>query len=161
MEEKTLFEIPIYSMKEAEFKRRWQKKKIKFFQKFVSHGHTEENTRLYWEDLHSPRYIWKYNQIIGYIKVSVTRQDVKFNVFCSLDNIYYADSKQKHFITNWSTNGTYIYARDKSDEYIKKEIRHWLKVIEKDHLHSKRYVDYTTFNNIFNLINIKHIMDTL
>ena len=161
MEEKTLFEIPIYAMSEAEFNRRWQKKKIKFFQEFINHGHSEENTKLYWEDLHSPRYIWKYNQIIGYIKISVTRQDVNFNVFCSTDQIYYADSKQKHFIINWSTNGTHFYARDKSDEYIKEEIKRWLKSIEKDHLHSKRYVDYTAFNSIFDLINIKHIMETL
>lgn len=161
MEEKTLFEIPIYAMSEAEFNRRWQKEKEKFFKEFISHGHTEENTRLYWEDLHSPRYIWKYNQIIGYIKISVTRQDVNFNVFCSLDNKYYADSKQKHFITNWSTNGTYIYARDKSDECIKEKIGDWLKSIEKNLLHSKRYVDYTTFNNLIDLINIKKIMEEL
>lgn len=161
MEEKILFEIPIYSMSKEEFIRRWQEKKKKFFQEFSNHGHNEDDTRWYWERLHSPRYIWKYNQIIGYIVISVTRQDVNFNIFCSTDKIYYADSKQKHFIINWTTNGTRIYARDKSDEYIKNEVKIWLKSIEKEHLHSRRYVDYTVFNNIIDLINIKCIMESL
>lgn len=161
MEEKTLFEIPIYAMSETEFNRRWQKKKEKFFQELTSRGLTEEDIKMHWINLHFPRYIWKYNQIIGYIKISVTRQDINFDVFCSTDQIYYADSKQKHFIKDLMTNGTHFYARDKSNEYIKEEIKRWLKSIERYHLYSKRYVDYTTFDNLIDLINIKKIMEDL
>lgn len=100
MEKKTLFEIPIYSMSKKEFNRRWDKQKQKLHDTYVSHGHSEEDTQYYVSRFSFPRSLWEYNQIIGYIKISVSRHDVWFDIYCSLDKIYYADSKQKHFIQN-------------------------------------------------------------
>ena len=67
MEKKTLFEIPIYSMSEKEFNKRWNKKKTEFYDMLVSHGHSDEDARYYTSASSFPRCLWKYNQIVGYI----------------------------------------------------------------------------------------------
>ena len=85
MEKKTLFEIPIYSMSKKEFNRRWDKQKQKLHDTYVSHGHSEEDTQYYVSRFSFPRSLWEYNQIIGYIKISVSRHDVWFDIYCSLD----------------------------------------------------------------------------
>lgn len=161
MEQKTLFEIPIYSMSEKEFNKRWKKKKDFLYNMFVSHGTTEENARLYVSDSCFPHCLWKYNQIIGYIRISVDIHDVWFDVYRSLDKIYYADSKQKHFIEDIHANGTHFYVSKQSNEEIKQGIREMLKSIEKEHLRKNFYVDYSTFDNIFEYINIQEIMKSM
>lgn len=161
MEKKTLFEIPIYSMSKKEFNRRWDKQKQKLHDTYVSHGHSEEDTQYYVSRFSFPRSLWEYNQIIGYIKISVSRHDVWFDIYCSLDKIYYADSKQKHFIQNIQANGTHFYSSKPDNKMIKEEIFKWLKAIEKDHLKKSFYVDYTAFNNIIEYVDIEQIMKTL
>lgn len=81
MQEKTLFEIPIYAMSENEFNKRWNEKREKLYADFVKHGHTDESAKQGVSSCFYPRWLWEYNQIIGYIKVSVTATDVIFDVF--------------------------------------------------------------------------------
>lgn len=161
MQEKTLFEIPIYAMSENEFNARCSKKREKLYTDFIKHGHTDESAKRGVSDCFYPNYLWKYNLIIGYIKVSVSAIDVIFEIFCSLDKMFRIDSKKKHFIENWHCNGTHFYAIDKSETIVKQEIRTWLKDIEEEYLQGRFYIDYSTFNNIFDFIEIKEIMKTL
>lgn len=161
MEQKILFEIPIYAMSEKEFNKRWNKKKAELYDMFINGGNTEKDAKLYVSDSCFPRCLWKYNQIIGYIRISVSRHDVWFDVYRSLDKIYYATSKQKHFIEDMHANGTHFYVSKQSDKEIKREIREMLKDIEKEHLRKSFYVDYSTFNNIFEYINIQEIMKSM
>ena len=161
MEKKTLFEIPIYAMCEKEFNKRWKKRKDSLYDMFISGGNTEDKARLYVSDSCFPRCLWKYNQIIGYIRISVSNHDVWFDIYRSLDKIYYADSKQKHFIEDIHANGTHFYVSNPTDECIKKDIRDWLKSIEKNHLKKRFYVDYTTFDNIFEYVDIAQIMKSM
>lgn len=161
MERKTLFEIPIYAMSEKEFNKRWDKKKAEIYDMFISHGHTDESAKSGISTLCFPRCIWKYNQIIGFIKISVSRHDVWFDIYSSLDKIYHADSKQKHFIQDIHANGTHFYVSNQSNDDIKRTIQEWLRDIEKEFLRKSFYVDYSTFNNIFNHVDIELIMKTL
>lgn len=78
-----------------------------------------------------------------------------------MDKRFHIDSKTKHFIEDWSINGTHFYAISKSEADIKHEIRTWLQFIEKQHLKQRFYVDYSTFNNVFDYVNIKEIMETI
>lgn len=162
MEGKTLFEIPVYSMSREEFDGKWKAKRDALYKQFIQSGHSESSAQQGVSDCYYPRWLWKYNQIAGYIKISVTKCDVLFDLYCSMDKKYCLDSKTKHFIEDWSINGAHFYVGEKSDKEIKEEIRFWLKEIEKDHLHrfrKKFYVDYSTFNNIFNFVNIREIID--
>lgn len=161
MEKKTLFEIPIYSMSEKEFNKRWKKRKDFLYDMFIKGGHSEENARLYVSDSCFPKCVWKYNQIIGFIRVSISKHDVWFDIYRSLDNIYYADSKYKHFIQDIHANETHFYVSNPTNENIKQNIREWLKGIEKSHLEKRFFVDYSTFNNIFENVDIAQIMKSL
>ncbi len=161
MEQKTLFEIPIYAMSEKEFNKRWNKKKAELYDMFISSGHSDESAKSGIKMLCFPRYLWKYNQIIGYIRISISIHDIWFDVYRSLDKIYYADSRQKHFIENIHANGTHFYVSKQSDEEIKREIREMLKEIEKEHLRKNFYVDYSTFDNILEYVNIQEIMNSM
>jgi len=161
MKQKTLFEIPIYAMSEKEFNKRWDRQKTKMYDMFINGGYTEKSAQLGISSCCFPRCIWKYNQIVGYIVISVSRSDVWFDIYRSLDDIYYADSKCKHFIQNIQANGTHFYAADRDTKYIKNNILKWLKCFEKDHLKKSFFVDYATFNNIFEYVDIKQIMKSL
>ena len=88
MNQKVLFEIPIYSMSKKKFDKLWEKVTNKQYDSFIEHGHSEESARELTESLCYPKRLWEYNQIVGYIKISVTAKDVFFDVFCSLDRRY-------------------------------------------------------------------------
>lgn len=161
MEKKTLFEIPIYSMSEKEFNKRWKKRKDFLYDMFINGGNTESDAKLFVSDSCFPKCVWKYNQIIGFIRISVSRRDVWFDIYRSLDKIYYANSKNKHFIRYTPTNDTHFYVSALIDEQIKQNIRKQLKSIEKYHLKKNFYVDYSTFNNIFEYVDIAQIMKSM
>lgn len=145
MEQKILFEIPIYSMSEKEFNKRWKKRKDYLYNMFISGRNTEEDARRFVSDSCFPKCVWKYNQIIGFIRISVSKRDVWFDIYRSLDKIYYANSKTKHFIQNMHANGTHFYVSNLTNEYIKPNILETLKSIEKNSLKKKFYVDYSAF----------------
>lgn len=42
--------------------------------------------------------IWKYNEIIGYIKISVTRQDVKFRIYKPTKHLYRIDRVSRYVV---------------------------------------------------------------
>jgi len=158
MKQKTLFEIPIYSMPEKVFNGKWNKKKSELFELFVNHGHTRESADEGIFLTCYPRDIWKYNQIIGYITISVSQHDIWFDVIKSLDTVYYATSKTKHFMQDVGVLGMHFYVQDESDEEIHTEIREWLRMIENEQIRRTMFVDYSVFDNIFDSINIKEIM---
>ena len=55
-----------------------------------------------------PRSLWEYNQIIGISKSLFPDMMFGLIYIVLLDKIYYADSKQKHFIQNIQANGTHF-----------------------------------------------------
>ncbi len=161
MEGKTLFEIPIYSMSQKKFENRWKKKRDNLYKQFIEQGHTEESAHIGVSNCFYPRWLWQYNQVVGYIRVSVTKVDVLFDLYCSLDERYAIDSKSRHYIQNWSLNGTHFRIGEKNNEEIRENIKSWLKVIENNHIPKRFYVDYSTFDNILDFLNIRGIVDTL
>ncbi len=161
MERKILFEIPIYSMSEKEFNKRWKKRKDSLYEFFINGGSTEEHAKHVVSCSCFPKCVWKYNQIIGFIQISVSKKDVWFDIYRSLDKIYYADSKSKHFIQNIHANGTHFYVFGMTNEDIKQNILKELKSIEKYHLEKKFYVDYSAFYNIFDYVDISQIMKAM
>lgn len=161
MQKKILFEIPIYSMSENEFDKRWKKIKDYLYSIFIDGGHTEDDAKFFVLQSCFPKCVWKYNQIIGYIRVSVSKHDVWLDIYRSLDKRYYAKSKHKHFIQNTPTNGTHFYVSNPTNEYIKQNIHEWLEEIEKNYLKKRFYVDYSIFNNIIEYVDIAQIMESM
>jgi len=143
-------------MSEKEFNKRWDKQINKLVEKAGGSCNRDELSQF-----SLPECLWKFNQIIGYIIISSTKNEIIFNLYCSTDKKYFADSKKKHWMINWDMNGTHFETNSKSEYEIKTEICKWLKIIYKEHLHSKHFIDLSTFNNIINYIDIKKMMKTL
>ena len=126
-----------------------KKRKDFLYNMFISGGNTEEDAKRFVAHSCFPQCVWKYNQIIGFIRISVSKRDIWFDIYRSLDNVYYAQSKSKHFIQNVHANGTHFYVSNLSNEYIKQNILEWLRGIEREYLEKRFYVDYSVFHNLF------------
>lgn len=76
MEPKVIFEIPVYSMSEEKFYKKW-----KFFNEYNIKHFLELNDELgnyerWLKRFNLPQSIWKYNQIIGYIQIIIKGKDI-------------------------------------------------------------------------------------
>lgn len=160
MTEKLVFEIPVYALSEKAYNRKLDIDRKKHKQSLMESGKTESEAEGI--ILSSPlrRPMWRYNQIVGYIAIWVTKQDVLFEVYCTHDKKIRTFSKVKHDIHNWHVIGTHFYAANMTDLEIRCEIREWLSMIEKDHI-KRFHVDYSMFDTIFNHISIRRIMNEL
>lgn len=160
MKKLLLFEIPVYSMTKQAFDAKWEEINESRF--LALRGFSEDEIKDYSYLLDYPRNQWKYNQIIGYIAIYVSAQDVWFDIYLSSDKRYYANSNTKHFIQNILANGTHFRVSENDDnEMIRKKIREQLKSIKTNHLRRGFYIDYELFNNIFPYVDIREIMNTL
>lgn len=159
MNRKVLFEIPVYSMSERAFNSRWEKKIINYASSFGNDLNAETVKRM--KDHVYPRNVWKYNNIIGYIVVSIAKRDVYVDLYKTLDKRFYATRNAKHYIQNMNLSGTHFYATDKNDKELHLEIRELVNSIEKHNIKKSMFVDYTAFDNIFDSVNIRKIMEEL
>lgn len=157
MKEVNLFEIPIYSMSEEEFYRRWDK----FFEKNKSQFR-DESTFLSHKELYFPVNVWKYNQIIGYITVSASRSDIWFNLYKAQNNKLYFNSRMKKFIIDTGLQGYHFRVKDNdSNKTIKNNIVEWLNELVKRKELKKYYIDTLTFKNQIEFMDIKEIINTI
>ena len=105
--EKIIYEVPIYSMPEKEFKRRCDNWKKKWYDRSEQLGYTpertEETVRMIMETQY-PRNVWKYNQIVGFVEIAVSLRDISFNVQKTLDSRIQAVGKTKHYIQDMMTS---------------------------------------------------------
>ncbi len=147
-------------MSKSKFDEKWEK--INDTRQLNFSGFTGQTKKEYIYSLDYPRYIWKYNQIVGYIVISVSTHDVWFELFLSLDKRFYADSKTKHFIQNTFANGLHFHVvSTDSDEVIHERIRKQLESIEKNNIRKDFHTDYESFDNIFPYVNIRGIMNNI
>lgn len=159
-EKKLIYEIPVYSVSEEEFIEKWDKRKTKIIRSFMEHGHKEESANQGFKDCYYPQYLWKYNQIVGYINISVTNQDVDFKLFCTLDKNIRAISSKKHFIQDWRINGMHFYALHKDNGFLRENIKSLLQEV-KAMLPKRYYVDDSSFRNTIDCMDIMIIMESL
>jgi hypothetical protein len=88
MHKMSLFDIPIYSMPEKEFDRRWRKAKEKLRNQILSAGYPNDiRVERLIKHISFPRDVWRYNQIIDCIRLSITKQDVLFEICVLSSNV--------------------------------------------------------------------------
>lgn len=93
--ERIVLEIPIYSMSEKEFNRRWDKRKKYLTEYFMESGeNSEERAKEFIFTGYYPQYVWKYNQIVGFVEIAVAPGDISFNVCKTLDKKWLQYQKQ-------------------------------------------------------------------
>ena len=161
--EKIIIEIPIYSMPRNEFNRRWDNWKKKWYERSEQMGHSAEETEevvMMIMNGQYPRNVWKYNQIVGFIEISIGSRDVSFNVQKTLDKRMIAVSKTKHFIQDLSTNGMHFPINKMSNEEILSKIEEYLNTLQ-NNLSGKMCLYLDTFNTVKRHIDYLGIRDEL
>ena len=152
MSEIKIIEIPIYSMKEKIFDKKWKK----FFDNnFGENENYNDIKRCYF-----PQYVWKYNQIIGYLEVTYANSSIWFKEYCTMDEKIYAKYKKKHYIINMQLNGYHFFIKDsmKNSEIIE-EIVFWINSFEKEVMNKKYYLNKDEYVNILKCMNIRQLID--
>ena len=157
MKQIKMFEIPIYSMTETEYKKRC----YKYIDKNASMT-KQGNYELFYSHLENSYYKmrpWKYNQIVGYIIISFKDNSIWFDEYCTLDKKIRAIADVKHIIQNMMLNGYHFYLRtDMKDSEIKNEIIRWIENIEKYIIKKPLYLDKNTFLLQLDCIDIKKMI---
>lgn len=156
MERIKLFEIPIYAMEQAEFDSKWDKENRKY------NVHNEEEYREI-KNVFFPMTVWQYNQIIGYIVISLVKYgygaDIDFEWYQSRKERFVFNSKRKNYIENFSLQGYHFFIEKYYDnERIKLEIRELLDDLLEDEYLKKRYIDLSMFEIQLKFLDIKGII---
>lgn len=161
--EKIIYEIPIYSMPEKEFKKRWDKWKQDWYDRSEYMGHTPEQTEetvsMIMESTY-PRNIWKYNQIVGFVEIAISPRDISFNVQKTLDSRIQAVGKTKHYIQDMRTNGMHFPIGNMSNEELVSQIEEYLCAIQKN-LPKWFCLYLDTFNTVKHHIDFRGIQKDL
>lgn len=158
---KMIYEIPIYSMPKKEFKRRWDKWKHKWYEQSIQMGRSQEEAGKVSNTIIEGRYpqnVWEYNQIVGFVEISISSRDISFNVQKTLDTGIHAIGKRKHYIQNMMTNGMHFRYKNMTNEEIVIEIDGYLDSIERG-LNKPFCLYCDTYNNIKGCIDFKGIIE--
>lgn len=160
MQEIIIYEIPIYPKSESAFNKISEVKKTNLIQEAMIKGFSKEEAEQSISSLTYPKTIWKYNQIIGFVTISLTKQDIIFNIHCSLDKRYLIDSKTKHYMVDWNINGAHFNTTNSDNTIIKNKIKEYLKKVKTDHL-QKYYLDCSVFDSTIDCLDIEMIINKL
>ena len=174
-----LFEIPIYSMDEESYKKKWDKKIAKEanenFQ--ISSNRSYEDCVLgllnnlgYRKKIYS----WKYNQIIGYITVNIVgNSKISFDVY-KPDNrkqFCYTVPMRDWICNQLATGNHFLIDERKSNHELITEIKEWVSAMIEIHVVSaelrvkkdRLYADTSLFEatidsvDIFKLIKVRRL----
>lgn len=157
MERIKLFEIPIYAMEQNEFDKKWDKEIRKY------NIHSEEEYKEI-KNVFFPMTVWQYNQIIGYIVISLVKydygSDIDFEWYQCKRERFIFNSKRKNYIENFSLLGYHSFIeKDYDNERIKLEIRELLDDLLEDECLKNRYIDLSMFEIQLKYLDIKGIIN--
>ena len=144
MIEKLLFEIPIYLMSKDDFIKKERKYKEKNPISYDESSNTKNQIEAIEHFLNYPYNLWLYNQIIGYIQILSTNEDILFNIYLTTDKQIHYRSTRKHFIEPLRKSGLHL-RRNKSDDInLKQRIIDYVDALEKNEL-KKYYINDALF----------------
>ena len=158
--EKEIISIPIYGITQAALD--LKREKILKRWKTEHPGLPEEHYRTlvsFNEGL-----IWKYNHVVGYITILISKYDVIFELYlCKKPSERYVPlSTRKKFLELKPTVGLhFFFEKNDTNQSVVDRIWKYLRMIEKDFIPKKYNVDYTTFENVVTYIDFLKIKQDL
>ena len=152
-----MFEIPIYSMLEVEYKKRCYRSINE--RASMTSSDNYESFYSYLENLYYKNRPWKYNQMVGYIIISFKEHSIWFDEYCVFDKRIKAVANTKHIIKNMKLNGHHFYLRNDMDNTeIKHEIIKWIEGIEKNIINKPLWLDKDMFLLQLDCVDIKKMI---
>ena len=147
---KTVCEIPVYSMSEEEFENYFYDNSLKDYEEHPDFEMLKQANRI--------DSIWRFNQIIGYITVSVEKQDIVFEVYKNTKKVFPLSSKKNPMQCQY-LNGFHFRASGLSNDEIANRINYYIEQIGKEFFNG-RYIDKETLYNIIYLVNYSKILES-
>lgn len=146
---KKLFEIPVYALDAFKLNIRTTKR-IADLKELFSHSDPDK-TALAIDRETLPMRSWDYNHIIGYIRISVSKTDILFEVFLPvpIPKRYVWNTSKKLYVQNICANGTHIYwVSLKTNEEFREAVSNMLVQVITDHIPARFHVDREAFDAI-------------
>ena len=158
MNKYVLLEIPIYSMKKDEFYKKWDK----YFARLTLDKEADKLIRNHY----FPQTVWQYNQIIGYITISISEYDISFDCYLAMNKDYTLKSFQyksnnKHFVHSIGLMKHFRVEKHESNQNIKNKINEYLGELLDSELLIKYYVNTLVFDTQIRYLNIRKAMNEL
>jgi hypothetical protein len=123
-----VFDVPIYSMSKKKYY-----KKLNIF--LCKPGYTKISKSEKIDKMN-----WKYNQIIGYVEISITTNYVYFNIYFKQKNFSFFN--KKHWIKLHDVNNNHYRIKiDYTNNNIKEEILKYLINIENKYISKNYYLN--------------------
>ncbi|NLY70522.1 MAG: hypothetical protein GX076_02395 [Clostridiales bacterium] len=163
MKKRKLFEIPVYALDKESLRRRVDTKNSRFKKRLEKENvrNDDEIARKAFDVNNFPQRVWEYNHIIGYIVISLTTQDVWFEIYFPYQEIkrYCWNSKVKKSLINTYANGLHFHvSSDMSNEEIRDKTKQWLDTIVCNHLLRRYCVDSEAFIFINTSLDYRKLM---
>jgi len=154
-----LFEIPIYSMTEEVFRKKWEQKIMQYLPQRDATDFKKINGFIH--ELYRKKMLWQYNQIVGYITVNASKNnDITFSIYRPpLGRKIRYDSPNKYLMEDWMCLGYHFYAEDYSDEDLIAEIKSWVSDMINEYAKKPLYADTSLFDATIDCINIKKLIE--
>ena len=151
--EEILFEIPVYSMTQELFDKKFEE----YIERQRGKYYEDEETRTLFRDFVFPMGVWRFNQIIGYIQIVATESYFKFLLWQGSKKKYSVDAKSKPMIS--LMDQCYVsYSSGESNEEFRHLLTERISRCYESFLYRHRYIDTTTFDNLVQYIDFSRII---
>ena len=159
MSSKRIFEIPIYPTCETAFYRKWTSFIENQSLEWLNGGWNIEDAQREIRSIYFPKTIWKYAQIIGYLTIDISKNEISFNVYLPLGKKHFPyNSSTKNFPQSLQPNDAHVYIEEKmTNRNIRAKILEMIEQIQKAHF-PKYYLDLTVFQNVIDYIDFQKIL---
>ena len=155
-----LCDIPIYPISKEGYDKKVNSKREEYYNYFTERQNEDEFSKEQSKRLMLPFVNWKYNEMIGYIELSINKNDVVFNLYMADIERYKYFGYKKHYMNFIPTCGLHFYAGNKNDKEIKDEIKEYVNMIKNDVIYRKNsYLDETILINIIEYVDIRKFID--
>ena len=149
-------------MKEAEFDKRWSNRISKLADKGADEQLVSLLRRFYF-----PQTIWRYNQIVGYVAISISKFTIWIDWWLALNKNeqrkkFRFDSRKRQFMFDVGTLHHFRVEKDNDNELIKEGIKKCLnsdEIYPNDIIRKYYYIDMTTFENQIKHLDIRRAID--
>lgn len=161
MERIKLFEIPIYYTNSNIFNKKWDKERTRIITKLLYSGHSQSDAENFFKEISGDKRFWEYNQIIGYLVISIQDNDVNISLFMSKKQKIIFNKKSKVYIKAYPDRESHFYVSTRTTDIdIKARILEHIEEHKKTikDIHKNYYLDMTIFNNLIEHINIQQMI---
>jgi uncharacterized protein VirK/YbjX len=159
---KLIYELPIYAMQHKKFMKSWTAKVQRLHKNLKERRKSEKYIKNEVFSQFYPRYIYEYNQIIGYFNIILNEETLSYKLHLTYDDKNFRPtSKTKNFIGEIDINNYHSAIKKKSNLQISEIIIKDIGILTKKYLKETYYVDYTIFNNTIDYLDLNSLKNLI